>query len=59
MFTKTLIASGLAAFATAQSMVLSFTSVPNPVTDGQAQAITYMTNDTATVCLVVQYTAVT
>ena len=49
MFTKTLLVSALAALATAQSSVLTFTKVPNPVTDGQAQAITYATNDTTTV----------
>jgi len=47
MFSKTLLLSALAAFATAQSAVLSFTNVPNPVTDGQAQAITFRTNDTS------------
>jgi hypothetical protein len=49
MFSKTLLLSALAAFATAQSAVLSFTNVPNPVTDGQAQAITFRTNDTSSV----------
>lgn len=29
-----------------QSKVLSFTRVPNPMTDGEPQAITYATNDT-------------
>ncbi|KAK5131898.1 hypothetical protein LTR08_000486 [Meristemomyces frigidus] len=48
MFTKTLIISSLAALSAAQSAVLSFTHVPNPITDGQAQAITYVTNDTTT-----------
>jgi hypothetical protein len=47
MFSKTLVLSALAALATAQSAVLSFTNVPNPVTDGQAQAITFRTNDTS------------
>jgi len=51
MFSKTLIVSALAALATAQSAVLSFTNVPNPVTDGQAQAITFRTNDTSSVCI--------
>jgi len=51
MFTKTLLVSGLAALAAAQSTVLSFTHVPNPITDGQAQAITYMTNDTTSVSM--------
>ncbi|KAK4560844.1 hypothetical protein LTR86_005424 [Recurvomyces mirabilis] len=48
MFTKTLIASALASLVAAQSTVLTFTHVPNPITDGQAQAITYSTNDTTT-----------
>lgn len=43
---KAIIVSGLVALAAAQSSVLTFTHVPNPVTDGQAQAITYSTNDT-------------
>ena len=47
MFSKTLVLSALAALATAQSAVLSFTNVPNPITDGQAQAITFRTNDTS------------
>jgi hypothetical protein len=49
MFSKTLVLSALAALATAQSAVLSFTNVPNPITDGQAQAITFRTNDTSSV----------
>ncbi|KAK5694362.1 hypothetical protein LTR17_024881 [Elasticomyces elasticus] len=48
MFTKFLLASGLAALAAAQSASLTFTHVNNPITDGQAQALTYSTNDTAT-----------
>lgn len=52
MFTKALIVGSLAALATAQSAVLTFTHVPNPVTDGQAQAITYSTNDTSSVSVV-------
>ena len=51
MFTKTFLVSALAALVTAQSSVLTFTKVPNPVTDGQAQAITYATNDTTTVSI--------
>ena len=47
MFTKALLVSALAAYAAAQSAVLTFTKVPNPVTDGQPQAITFATNDTA------------
>ena len=46
MFMKALIWGALAALAAAQSKVLTFTHVPNPVTDGQPQAITYTTNDT-------------
>lgn len=46
MFTQTLLLSALAALATAQSSVLSFTRVPNPVTDGQVQVLLYSTNDT-------------
>lgn len=46
MFSKTLLLSALSALAAAQSAVLTFTNVPNPITDGQAQAITYATNDT-------------
>ncbi|WPG97746.1 Hypothetical protein R9X50_00052700 [Acrodontium crateriforme] len=51
MLSKTLLLSALAAFAAAQqnvSTVLTFTHVPNPITDGSAQAITYATNDTTT-----------
>ncbi|TKA67453.1 hypothetical protein B0A55_08076 [Friedmanniomyces simplex] len=48
MFSKLLLASGFAAIAAAQSKVLFFTHVPNPITDGQAQALTYATNDTTT-----------
>lgn len=47
MFTKTLLLGALAALAAAQSTVLTFTNVPNPVTDGQAHAITFATNDTS------------
>jgi len=50
MFSKTIVLSALAAIAAAQSSVLTFTNVPNPITDGQAQAITYATNDTSSVC---------
>ena len=48
MFTKTLLlaAGALASLVAAQSQVLTFTHVPNPVTDGEPQAITYATNDT-------------
>jgi len=47
MFSKTLLVSAFAALAAAQSAVLTFTNVPNPITDGQAQAITFATNDTS------------
>ena len=46
---KSIVVSGLVALAAAQSTVLTFTHVPNPVTDGQPQAITYSTNDTVSV----------
>lgn len=49
MFTKALIISGLAALATAQSTVLGFSHVPNPVVDGTETALTYFTNDTSSV----------
>jgi hypothetical protein len=48
MFAKALLLGALATFAAAQSLVLTFTRVPNPVTDGEPQAITYATNDTNT-----------
>ena len=51
MFSKTLLLSALSALAAAQSAVLTFTNVPNPITDGQAQAITYATNDTTSVSI--------
>ena len=46
-FTKALLLGALAVFAAAQSDVLTFTRVPNPVTDSEPQAITYATNDTS------------
>ena len=46
MFTRSLLLSALATYAAAQSKVLFFTHVPNPITDGEKQAITYSTNDT-------------
>lgn len=46
MFARTLLLGAFALLAAAQSDVLSFTRVPNPVTDGEAQAILYATNDT-------------
>ena len=51
MFSKTILLSALSALAAAQSAVLTFTNVPNPITDGQAQAITYATNDTTSVSI--------
>ncbi len=36
------------AFAVAQSSVLYFTRVPNPITDGEEQVILWSTNDTST-----------
>lgn len=53
MLSKTLLVSAFAALAAAQSSVLTFTKVPNPVTDGQPQAITYATNDTASVSIAI------
>lgn len=55
MFTKTLLVGALAAIAAAQSSVLTFTNVPNPITDGQPQAITFATNDTSSVSDTVVY----
>jgi hypothetical protein len=52
MFSKTLLLGAFAALAAAQSAVLTFTNVPNPITDGQAQAITFATNDTSSVSTV-------
>lgn len=48
MFTNAILLGAFAALAAAQSSVLVFTHVPNPITDGQAQAITFATNDTTT-----------
>lgn len=47
MFTRTLLLGAFAALAAAQSAVLTFTRVPNPITDGQPQALLYATNDTS------------
>lgn len=49
MLAKAFVVAAIAAAAAAQSAVLTFTRVPNPITDGQPQAITYATNDTNTV----------
>lgn len=46
MFPKAILVGAFAALAVAQSTVLTFTRVPNPVTAGTANAITYATNDT-------------
>lgn len=47
MFAKSLLLTTLVAgLAAAQSAVLTFTRVPNPITDGEPQAILYATNDT-------------
>lgn len=48
MLAKTLLLGAFAALAAAQSAVLTFTRVPNPITDGEPQAILYATNDTQT-----------
>ncbi|KAK3073932.1 hypothetical protein LTR53_004060 [Teratosphaeriaceae sp. CCFEE 6253] len=48
MLAKIILASAFVALAAAQSAVLTFTKVPNPITDGQPQALTYSTNDTST-----------
>ncbi len=45
MFTNALLLSALAACVAAQSKVLFFTHVPNPITDGEAAAITYVNID--------------
>jgi len=47
MLAKALLVGAFAAIAAAQSSVLTFTRVPNPVTAGSAEAITYATNDTS------------
>lgn len=49
MLSNTLLVAAFAALAAAQSTVLTFTNVPNPITDGQPQAILYATNDTSNV----------
>ena len=47
MLTRALLLATFAVLACAQSQVLTFTHVPNPVTDGSPAAILYSTNDTA------------
>lgn len=54
MFSKAFLVGALAALATAQSSVLTFTRVPNPITDGEPAALIYSTNDTSSVSLRVQ-----
>lgn len=48
MFAKVFFA-GLVALAAAQSANLGFTKVPNPVTAGQAETVTYRTTDESSV----------
>ncbi|KAF2773234.1 hypothetical protein EJ03DRAFT_323741 [Teratosphaeria nubilosa] len=45
MFTKSLILGAFAGFAAAQSASLTFTSVPDSITEGQAVTLKYTTND--------------
>ena len=47
MLTKALLVGALAVLSAAQSSVLFFTRVPNPITDGEPQAIIYTSNDTS------------
>jgi hypothetical protein len=49
MFTKAILVGALAAIAAAQSAVLTFTTVQNPITDGQPTALLWATNDTVSV----------
>ncbi|KAK3724850.1 hypothetical protein LTR37_000898 [Vermiconidia calcicola] len=46
MFSKFLLLGAFASYVVAQSQVLFFTNVPNPVTDGEPQAILWSSNDT-------------
>merc|ERR1712072_1467945 len=48
MFAKAIILAGLSALAAAQSTTLTFTEVPQTVTDGQEQTIRYTTDDNST-----------
>lgn len=48
MFANALLLGACASLAAAQSSVLSFTHVPDPMTDGEQQAILFQTNDTTT-----------
>ena len=49
MFFNALLVGALASFAAAQSAVLTFTNVPNPVTAGNPTALVWATNDTVSV----------
>jgi hypothetical protein len=49
MFMKTFLVSALAALATAQSSALTFTTVQNPITDGEPTSLSWATNDTVSV----------
>ena len=53
MFARALLLGAVAALAAAQSQVLTFTDVPNPVTDGEPQAILYSTNDTTNPVMII------
>lgn len=46
MLSRIVLFGAFAVLASAQSSVLTFLHVPDPITDGQPQAITYATNDT-------------
>ncbi|KAI7164055.1 hypothetical protein D0869_08270 [Hortaea werneckii] len=48
MFAKAIVLAGLSALAAAQSTTLTFTDVPQTVTDGQEQTIRYTTDDNST-----------
>ncbi|GAB1733036.1 hypothetical protein NU195Hw_g9529t1 [Hortaea werneckii] len=48
MFAKAIIFAGLSALAAAQSTTLTFTEVPQTVTDGQEQTIRYTSEDNST-----------
>merc|ERR1711881_288653 len=48
MFAKAIILAGLSALAAAQSTTLTFTEVPQTVTDGQEQTIRYTSEDNST-----------
>ena len=46
MHIRALLLGSFTALAVAQSDVLTFTRVPNPITDGEVAVILYATNDT-------------